>query len=113
MQIIETLEAMAEGEEAHRGLIVANDADYRRARALTLSLSPTLTLALCRVQESPSARGSRGAATRHTARGDEPRRAPLPGDAISISISAARGDDGSAEGREGRGLAHGAGRGRS
>ena len=35
MQIIEMLEAKAEGEEAHRGLIVANDADYRRAHLTT------------------------------------------------------------------------------
>ena len=35
MQIIEMLEAKAEGQEAHRGLIVANDADYRRAHLTT------------------------------------------------------------------------------
>ena len=34
MQIIEMLEAKAEGAEAERGLIVANDADYRRAHLL-------------------------------------------------------------------------------
>ena len=31
MQILEMLEAKAEGDEAQRGLLVANDADYRRA----------------------------------------------------------------------------------
>ena len=34
MQILETLEAKAGGEEEHRGLVVANDSDYRRAHLL-------------------------------------------------------------------------------
>ena len=41
MQILETLEAQAWGEEEHRGLVVANDSDYRRAH---LPISPYISL---------------------------------------------------------------------
>ena len=72
-QILETLEARAGGEEEHRGLVVANDSDYRRAHLrISPHISPYLLTSPRRahllVARAARLRGTQLVVTNHDAR---------------------------------------------